>query len=193
MAGESTRGGRDRGRTAGSGSLLAYVFWHSPQAGVDPAVYEAGLLSFHESLDPAEIDGFHDSATFRVADAPWMTGSAVYEDWYLVEDFTALGRLNVGAVTERRQTPHGNVALLAGQGAAGLYALRQGVEALSDATQAAWFGKPAGISSNEVVQLTWGPGQLWQRQLVLGPTPEFCLLGGEAPSGAIVLTRASVR
>lgn len=32
--------------------MLAYVFWHSPQLNVDPAGYEAALLSFHHSLEP---------------------------------------------------------------------------------------------------------------------------------------------
>jgi hypothetical protein len=171
--------------------MLAYIFWHSPQAGVDPAAYEGALLRFHQSLDPTEIDGFHDSAIFRIEGVPWMTGSMVYEDWYLITDFTALERLNVAAVTGHRHPPHEAVALLAGQGTAGVYALRHGLEMISDARLAAWFPRPTGTPSDQVVRVA-GRGQLWQRQLVLGPTPELCLIGGDAPSEAVVLTRTSV-
>lgn len=173
--------------------MLAYVFWHTPHASVDPNLYEATLLSFHQSLDPTEVDGFHESAVFRIEGAPWMSGPNVYEDWYLVRDLGALGSLNVAAVADRRQAPHDTLARLTGKGAAGVYALRRGLEVLCDAGQAAWFAKPVGTSYNEVVNMAEGIGQLWQRQLVLGPTPELCLLAGEAPSDAIVVKRTSVR
>ena len=172
--------------------MLAYVFWHSPQAGVDPTAYEGALLRFHRSLDPTEIDGFHNSSVFRIDAVPWMTGSLVYEDWYLLTNFSALGTLNIAAVSGHRQPPHENVALLAEQGTAGVYALRHGLELISDEGRAAWFPKPAGTSSDQVVRVTGGRGQLWQRQLVLGPTPEFCVIAGDAPPDAVVVTRTSV-
>src|SRR5207253_6612299 len=45
----------------------------------------------------------------------------LYEDWYFVDDFTALGALNEAAVTVARKDPHDTVAKLAGGGAGGVY------------------------------------------------------------------------
>ena len=169
--------------------VLAYVFWHTPAAIDGIVTYEAALAAFHRSLDPADISGFRGSQAFLVQGAMWVSSSVVYEDWYLVDDFTALGELNDAAVSGHRQRPHDDVAGMAGEGTAGVYALRQGAQ-LSDARRAAWFGKTAGASYDKFLSRLGGRGSLWQRQMVLGPTPEFCSLGDEdPPSGAVTVTR----
>ena len=170
--------------------MLAYVFWHAPAAIDDIVTYEAALAAFHRSLDPAEISGFRGSQAFLVQGAMWVLSSVVYEDWYLVDDFTAVGQLNDAAVAGRRQGPHDDVAAMAGEGMAGIYALRRGAAKLSDAPRAAWFGKTTGASYDEFLGRRGGSGSLWQRQMVLGPTPEFCSLDDDdPPTGAVTVTR----
>jgi len=105
-----------------------------------------------------------------------------YEDWYLVRDMAALAPLNEGAVSGPRLEPHNAVARLAADGTAGLYGLSAGVT-LERPAHAAWFGKPAGMSYAALFELLRplvdsARGGLWMRQMVLGPTPEFCLRSG---------------
>ncbi|HEU5217117.1 MAG TPA: hypothetical protein VFU23_00560 [Gemmatimonadales bacterium] len=91
----------------------------------------------------------------------------------------ALVPLNEAAVTGPRKAPHDAVARLAAGGAAGLYGLRAGAPLVPPGA-AAWFGKPAGMSYAALDELlgpiaSAGNAALWMRQMVLGPTPEFCL------------------
>ena len=102
-----------------------------------------------------------------------------YEDWYLVQDFGALGLLNEAAVSASRAAPHDTAAAVAAGGAGGLYGLRGGV-ALRQLQYAHWFGKPDGMSYSALfAQLApvveHVEGALWMRQMVLGPAQEFCL------------------
>jgi hypothetical protein len=171
-------------------SVLAYVFWHTPGSVDAISTYEAALATFHGSLDPADISGFCGSQVCRVQGAVWVSSPVVYEDWYLVDDFTALGALNEAAVSGHRRRPHDNVAGMAGEGMAGVYALRRGAAQLSDAGRAVWFGKTAGVSSDEFFDRLGERRSLWQRQMVLGPTPEFCSVNDDdLPIGAVVVTR----
>jgi hypothetical protein len=169
--------------------VLAYVFWHTPESVDGIASYEAALAKFHRSLQPADIAGFRGSQTFLVHGAVWVPSPVVYEDWYLVDDFCALGELNVAAVAAHRQRPHDDVAAMAGEGVAGIYALRQGAARPSNVGQAAWFGKASGVSYDEFFGRLGGRRSMWQRQMVLGPTPEFCSLDDDdPPSGAATVT-----
>ena len=85
--------------------MLAYVFWHRPLDGVDTEVYERAEVGFHESLRHVPPAGFRGSAVFRVAELPWLpttsftteAGAGGYEDWFLLEDYTAMGVLNEAA------------------------------------------------------------------------------------------------
>jgi hypothetical protein len=96
----------------------------------------------------------------------------------MVRDMAALAPLNEAAVSGPRLEPHNAVARLAADGTAGLYALKSG-SPLAVPAHAAWFGKPSGMSYAALFELlrplTGSAGALWMRQLVLGPTPEFCL------------------
>jgi len=87
--------------------VLAYVFWHRPAEGADREAYEARLAVFHAALAAHPPDGFSASAALRVREAPWLPGTgAVYEDWYAVTGWDALGRLNEAAVRGARAEPH---------------------------------------------------------------------------------------
>ena len=123
---------------------------------------------------------------------PWTTGGDdVYEDWYLVQDFAALGILNDAAVSASRAVPHDAAAALASGGIGGLYRLRQGV--VTQPRVAHWFSKPDGMPYRTLfAQLApvveQCDGALWMRQLVLGPAPEFCLHSGTTVSLAAELS-----
>ena len=145
--------------------LLAYVFWHRPAESVDPAAYEAHLAAFHDRLRTGPPAGFRGSAAFRV-DVPWIGRG--YEDWYLVDDWHAGGVLNAAAVDAAHRADHDAIAHEAGAGAGGLFALKAGDLALGDAGAVTWADRPPPGPE--------GPFALWQRQMVLGPAPEFCLL-----------------
>ena len=158
--------------------MLAYLFWHSPADAVERSEYEALLAAFHERLREAPPPGFRESVAFAVTTAWAGTG---YEDWYLVDGWRALGVLNADAVDDVRGPEHEPVARRAATGAGGVYALRAGDMAVGDAGAAEWSVKPAGEPYPDwEARLTAGRDAadfaLWQRQLVLGPAPEYCLL-----------------
>jgi hypothetical protein len=159
--------------------VLAYVFWHRPSTGVEPAAYEEELGRFHAALAESPPPGFRRSLTFRVAGTTWLSGEG-YEDWYVLAGSEALDPLDRAAVSSGVGICHDTVAGLAADGVGGLYRLRAGQEALEGAASAAWLGKPSGVSYEDLyarlAPWTSGAGAgLWGRQMVLGPTPEFCL------------------
>jgi hypothetical protein len=171
--------------TRSAADVLAYVFWHWPEPGIAAADYEGALLTFHRALGEARLPGFRGSAVCRVEGADWLPAPAAYEDWYLVDDFAALGALNAGAVAGGCQRPHDAAARLAAGGTAGLYRLAAGAAGGGGTPAqpvATWLAKPAGMRYPELLSALarWtadGHHTLWQRQMTLGPTSEFCLLG----------------
>jgi hypothetical protein len=161
--------------------MLAYVFWHWPGPEVDLVRYAERLAAFHRALRAAPPEGFVGSRVREVCEAPWVPAPQAFEDWYLVEDFAALGALERAAVTGTRRAPHDDAARLARGGTAGLYGrVREGA---ADPIRAAWFAKPAGTPYPDFLARV-PPAELWQRKLTLGPAPEFCLSGGTPPEGA---------
>ncbi len=167
--------------------MLAYVFWHRPLDDLAVEDYEHAEIAFHRSLAHAPPTGFQGSAVFRVAGLPWLEGPG-YEDWYFVEDYTALGVLNMAAVSHGHRTVHDKVAHRFGGGAGGLYGLIEGHPpvapgAFDKESVAVWVRRSPGIERRALGDLL-GDGMdsqhasLWRRQLVLGPAPEFCLLAG---------------
>jgi hypothetical protein len=160
--------------------MLAYVFWHWARADVPGAAYEALQRRFHVALAAAPPPGFLGSRSAAVEGAPWANaGGRAYEDWYLVEDSAALDPLNAAAVTASRQSAHAAAAAAAKSGTAGLYLLRLGTVD-TPPRASTWFGKPAGMSYGALYALLAPVVEaehavLWGRQMVLGPTPEFCL------------------
>jgi hypothetical protein len=154
--------------------VLAYVFWHQPAAGVAAVEYEARLDAFHAAIGVP-------SAWFAVGGLPWLPGGGGgYEDWYLVEDFAALGELNERAVSGPRQAPHDAAAAAAAWGIAGVYRCKRGEARLDGVRCAAWRAKPAGTPYDAFEAAL--PGRsAWQRQMVLGPTPEYVLHSDAGP------------
>ena len=186
--------------------MLAYLFWHRPQDPAEVEAYEHAQVSFHRSLARTPPVGLCGSAVFRVAELPWLAPAdarerpgetqPAYEDWYLVEDFAALGVLNEAAVGRGHRTAHDDVARRFGAGSGGLYGLIEGgrsqigqpASPLGEASIAIWVGRPPGSRRRNLGELL-GDGMdpqqasLWRRQLVLGPAPEYCMLAHEAPPG----------
>ncbi len=162
--------------------MLAYVFWHWPLATVRHEVYTDHLVAFHQALAQHAPAGFVRSAVFRCGPAPWIPEpQGGYQDWYLVEGSGALDALNSGAVAPGCRDAHDQAARLAAGGTAGLYTRWIGPDDLTaTARTTTWFAKPAGMAYAElrdVLAAAQPSGSCWMRQLVLGPTPEFCWLG----------------
>ena len=90
--------------------MIAYVFWHTPRSSIDGSDYEQGLEAFHSALAGRPSGGYCSSLSLRVGRLPWMGDATSYEDWYLVDDFTALGELNDRAAADHHATTHDRVA-----------------------------------------------------------------------------------
>jgi hypothetical protein len=159
--------------------VLAYVFWHRPADGAE--AYEERLAAFHAVLAAHPPAGFRGSAALRVQAAPWLPGDGpAYEDWYGVDDWTALGRLNEAAVSGPRLQPHDAVAFQAGAGAGAVYGLVTGRPELAAKCES-WIAKPAGAGREAFHEKLAGPDRsVWMRQMVLGPSPEY-VVRSDAP------------
>jgi hypothetical protein len=181
--------------------MLAYVFWHGPAGGADVGEYERAQIAFQRSLARKPPFGFRGSAVFRVGSLPWSRSDReqlgadpmAYEDWYLIDDFAALGVLNEAAVGRGHRTSHDRAARAMGSGTAGLYRLIEGTTAsaqgIGRCAHVTWVKPEKGRRQSEIATMLGdglddAGGTLWQRQLVLGPAPEFCLLSCEEPPGA---------
>jgi hypothetical protein len=190
---------------AGGQRPLAYLFWHWPRAEAPRDAYERDLADFQAALRAARPRGFLDSTTFRVAAPPFGSRRDGYEDWYLVDDFAALGVLETAAVADAGGVGerHERAARAAETGTAGLYGLRAGRPGLGGGV-AHWFRKPDGMGYGDLDELLapllgggGGAGAgLWQRKLTFGPAPEFCLAAGgrlELPADLEVLAVGRTR
>lgn len=159
--------------------MLAYLFWHRPAAGIGGEEYEEAQRRFHAAIGVP-------SACFRLAELPFAAGSdgagGGYEDWYLVADWTALGELNTAAVDAGRRASHDAAAALVGAGWAGVYGLVRGAAEIPE--QVRWLDKGHGETTPDLLARQ-GEAPAWQRQMVLGPAPEFCFADGIAESGGV--------
>jgi hypothetical protein len=179
--------------------MLAYLSWHRAAAEVDPAAYEQALERFHRSLAHRPPSGFRGSASFRLDELPWLAPAAAvgagqadeqagYEDWYLLDDWSAVGVLEEAAVSRGHFTAHDRVASLAGVATGSIYRLIEGCARLDGAAVAVWVSRAPGHEHPSLAALLGDGmqpdlGGLWRRCLGLGPAPEFCLLASEAPPG----------
>jgi hypothetical protein len=179
--------------------VLAYVSWHRPAPEVDPGAYEQALERFHRSLAHRPPSGLRASAAFRVTELAWLepplghasrtaASGRAYEDWYLLDGWSAVGVLEEAAVSQGHVSVHDAVARLAGQASAGVYRLLEGNAALESATVSVWVSRAAGHRSPAMVDLLSDgvdpqTAGLWRRCLGLGPAPEYCLLATEPPAG----------
>ncbi|HEX4034990.1 MAG TPA: hypothetical protein VHX66_11155 [Solirubrobacteraceae bacterium] len=168
--------------------MLAYVFWHRPADGVAADAYARLLDRFHRSLAARPPVGFHGSVTFAVPAPNWLGAEPAFEDWYVVDDFAALGVLNEAAIGRGHLSAHDAAARAAGPGTASIYRLLEGTPTLEHARVAVWIDKPRGVESPLLAALLGdgmdpGSAGLWQRQLALGPAPEYCVLAQQPPRG----------
>ena len=154
--------------------MLAYLFWHRSGAPEPRDLYERRLIEFHEALRGAVVE----SAAFRLERLPF-TDRAGYEDWYLIDDWPALGQLNQAAVSDVRRSPHDAVAHLSAEGWGGVYHLVRGRSGVPEGVR--WTGKRRDESYESFLERE-SAGAVWQRQLVLGPAPEFCLSVEPSPA-----------
>jgi hypothetical protein len=169
--------------------VLAYLFWHRPAGGAEQRHYEQALERFHRSLAHRPPAGFRGSAAFRVEEPPWLGGGEAYEDWYLVEDWTALGVLEEAAVSRGHVSAHDAAAARTVAGTAAVYRLLEGSPTSAEAIGAVWVAsaprrEPAGLGELLGDGIDPVRDGLWRRCLVLGPAPEYCLLVAETPAGA---------
>jgi hypothetical protein len=160
--------------------MLAYTFWHWPRFDVDLAVYQTNLRTFHRILAAHTPPGFHRSTVFSINGASWLDSTGpTFEEWYLLDNSAALDQLNDAAVRGACEQPHNVVAKDAAGGTAGLYRLRRGTADLSKKRFAVWFSKPDGMSYKaflaRIDEEQLPRAALWQRQMTLGPTREFCV------------------
>jgi len=177
--------------------VLAYLSWHRPAPEVDAGAYERALEQFHRSLAHRTPSGFRGSATFRVAGLPWLgasragslqDGGGAYEDWYLLDDWAALGVLEEAAVSHGHVGAHDKIAGLMGEATGGVYRFLEGHAGVQETQVAVWVSRSPGHEHPSLSALL-GDGMdpavdgLWRRCLGLGPAPEFCLLAGEASAG----------
>jgi hypothetical protein len=156
--------------------VLAYVFSHQPAPEVDIQGYEDVLRRFHEALAGLQPHGFVRSLTYRIGEG--------YADWYILEDSSALDRLNVAAVSGSRAAAHDAAARMAADGVGKLLLLAAG-ELDIGAPVETRFAKPPGMGYAQLYaaleRWTNEPGTaLWRRMMVLGPPPEFSLVSRAA-------------
>ena len=175
--------------------MLAYLSWHRPALTADPSAYERALVQFHHSLAHRPPSGFRGSAVFRAAELPFLPerepapgDGAGYEDWYLLDDWAAVGVLEEAAVSTGHLSAHEKVASLAGPVTGAVYHLVEGHPDLLETRLAVWV-QPAREHSDPSLAALLGDGMdpagggLWRRSLGLGPAPELCLLVPEVPAG----------
>jgi hypothetical protein len=163
--------------------MLAYVFWHRPADGVAAEDYEQALTHFHRSLAHAPPSGLLGSATLRAQRLPWLApgDQGGYEDWYLIESWSAVGVLEVAAVSRGHEGAHHEAARRLGAGTAAIYRRLEGNASPADCRLSVWVSRPPGEDDPTIANLLddgvrRDEASLWQRALVLGPAPEFCLL-----------------
>jgi hypothetical protein len=177
--------------------VLAYLSWHRPAAGVDRGAYEQALERFHRSLAHQPPSGFRGSAALRLGVLPGLApvdgdrdrdGPAGYEDWYLLDDWNAVGVLEEAAPARGHETAHRQIASLAGAATGAVYRLIEGSARASGAGEAIWVEHSPGRERPSLGALL-GDGidpardALWRRCIGLGPAPEYCLLAAEPPAG----------
>ncbi|MGC8515980.1 MAG: hypothetical protein ACP5OC_07605 [Thermoplasmata archaeon] len=162
--------------------MIGYVFWHQKIDSVASSDYEKTLKDFHEKLMHAGIRGYLGSVSLKIEGAHWIgSKKSGYEDWYYMTDSGVIDILNHGAVSGDMMPIHNNAAGLATGMHAGLYQLKSPSAKHKESQWCIWFSKPGGKSYDDFDRMIASavPANsidIWRRQMVLGPTPEFCII-----------------
>ncbi len=175
--------------------MLAYIAWHRPADGVDRDAYERAVAHFHSSLAHTPPSGFAGSVAFRAAELPWLAAPPPqapaqygYEDWYLLDGWSAIGVLEEAAVSHGHVRAHDAVASRTGFSTAGVYRLSEGNASPGEGRLSVWV-TPAPGHEHPSIEALLGDGMdpstagLWRRCIGLGPAPEYCLLAIEPSAG----------
>lgn len=161
--------------------MLAYLFWHAAPDGAVAAEYEKTVVRFGAALADSQIPGLLDNASFAIGRTPWL-GERGYEDWVWLEGSWALDALNERAVSGAMTAPHDAVAKATRHGGfGGLYYLVAGEHRMPADSKVFWLSRPRGIAWRDVlpsiIRSASAEVAVWRRQMVLGPAPEFALIG----------------
>ena len=164
--------------------MTAYLFWHRPFAEVGRDAYEAALTGFHRALVERGCPGFEGSATYRISATPWLDGRPGYEDWNFVESSAGLDPLNEMAVAPDMWEVHAGISGKTEAGHGGIYYHLLGEADPRALIRTAWLARPRGIRYEAPLRAlagqVKGPVSVWRKQMVLGPAPEFALLGDDS-------------
>ena len=159
---------------------IAYLFWHAaPEGGA--AAYEEKLRRFGRAIAESRTPGLLGNASYRIPGTPWMPEPG-YEDWAWLEGSWALDELNRRAVEGEAKAPHDALAQATKHGGFGaLYYLVTGEAAVPGDSKVFWVSRPRGIAWRDfipgIVKSASSPVSVWRRQMVLGPSTEFALVG----------------
>lgn len=161
--------------------MLAYVFWHTAPEGCDTAEYEKVLSDFARDLGTVDCPGFLGSASYAIGKTPWL-GESGYEDWNWLIDSTAIDRLNELAVSGAMEKSHDAIAQMTKHGGfGGLLSLVAGEHKVFEDSKVFWLSRPRGIRWRDFIPAIIGPNlskvAVWRRKMVLGPSPEFAVIG----------------
>ena len=161
--------------------MIAYVFWHAVPDVLATAEYEKTLLHFGHALANENIAGVVGNASYAINQTPWL-GEPGYEDWVWLEGSGALDTLNQRAVSGVMERPHNAIAQMTKHGGFGaLYYLVAGNYKIPGHSKVMWLSRPRGINWRDVVPSILRSANsevtLWRRQMVLGPSTEFAVIG----------------
>jgi hypothetical protein len=161
--------------------MLAYVFWHAAPGNVDKAEYEKALLNFAQHLSAVDCPGFMGNASYAIGETPWLHEDG-YEDWNWLVDSAAIDRLNEMAVSGTMEKPHQAIAQMTKHGGfGGLFSLVAGKHSVLDDSKIIWLSRPRGVQWRDfmpdIIDSVASGVAVWRRQMVLGPSPEFAVIG----------------
>jgi hypothetical protein len=161
--------------------VLAYVFWHAAPGSSATAEYERRLLHFGDTLAKERVPGLLGNASYAIGPTPWL-GEPGYEDWAWLEGSWALDGLNERAVSGEVHQPHDAIAQMTKHGGFGaLYYPVAGQPDIAADSKALWLSRPRGINWRDVMPaiVKSANSMVWvcRRQMVLGPSPEFAIIG----------------
>jgi len=169
------------------GTVIGYAFWHIAEDESNYSLYEETLIRFGEALSESNIPGVLGCASYAIHETPWVDepghlAAPSHEDWVWLTDSSVLETLNDRAVSHDMAAPHGAIARITKhRGFGSLYYLVDGEHSMLSDSTVYWLARPRGVDWHEVmaaiVSSTCSKVCVWRRLMVLGPAPEFAIVG----------------